>query len=41
MMYRPIILPVFYVCEIWLFTLAGETSAEGVWEKGVEEDIWN
>jgi len=37
-----IMLPVvLYGCETWSLTFAGGKEAEGVWEHGVEENIWS
>ena len=34
----------FACCFVWIWNLVadieGETQAEGVWEQGVEENIW-
>jgi hypothetical protein len=27
-------------CFVWVADIEGETSAEGIWEEGVEENIW-
>ena len=39
--FRTVILPVIlYGCETWFVDTAGGKEAEGVWEQGVEENIW-
>jgi hypothetical protein len=39
--YKTLLLPVvLYGCETWSLTLREEHRLEGVWEQGVEENIW-